>query len=186
MNREQLAHVLRAASTIVDDRDLLIIGSQSLLGSFDEDVLPREATASMEVDLAYFDDPDESKADRVDGAIGELSPFHELHGFYAQGVSVSTAVLPEGWRDRVVLWSNRSTGAARAAFLQPHDCVVSKLVAYRDKDVAFASALLDVGLVDAAVLRGRVDQLPAELDQRIPRMLHDWLNWYVGRPGPDS
>ena len=40
MNREQLAHVLRAASAIVDDRDILIIGSQSLLGSFDEDVLP--------------------------------------------------------------------------------------------------------------------------------------------------
>ncbi|HEX8110712.1 MAG TPA: DUF6036 family nucleotidyltransferase [Kofleriaceae bacterium] len=182
VNREQLAHVLRAASAIVDDHDILIIGSQSLLGSFDENVLPLEATASMEVDLAYFDDPDEVKADRVDGAIGELSPFHELHGFYAQGVSVSTAVLPEGWRDRVVLWSNRSTGGARAAFLEPHDCVVSKLVAYREKDVAFAAALLDAGLVDATVLRSRVDQLPAGVDRRIPRMLHDWLDWYVRSP----
>jgi hypothetical protein len=151
VNREQLAHVLRAASAIVDDHDILIIGSQSLLGSFDEDVLPREATASMEVDLAYFNDPDDAKADRVDGAIGELSPFHELHGFYAQGVSVRTAILPEGWPDRVVLWSNRSTGAARAAFLEPHDCVVSKLVAYRDKDVAFAAALLDVGGAIASI-----------------------------------
>jgi hypothetical protein len=182
VNREQLAHVLRAASAIVDDHDILIIGSQSLLGSFDEDVLPLEATASMEVDVAYFDDPDDAKADRVDGAIGELSPFHELHGFYAQGVSVRTAVLPEGWRDRIVLWSNRSTGAARAGFLEPHDCVVSKLVAYRDKDMAFAAALLDVGLIDAAILRSRVDQFPATLDRRIPRMLHDWLDWYVGRP----
>ncbi|MGH3479261.1 MAG: DUF6036 family nucleotidyltransferase, partial [Nocardioidaceae bacterium] len=75
MNREQLAHVLRAASGIVDDPDILVIGSQSLLASYDEDELPLTATASMEVDLAYFDDPDDLKADTVDGAIGELSAF---------------------------------------------------------------------------------------------------------------
>jgi hypothetical protein len=36
------------------------------------------------------------KADKVDGAIGELSTFHETSGYYAQGVSVSTAILPSG------------------------------------------------------------------------------------------
>jgi hypothetical protein len=53
-----------------------------VLGSFNEELLPLDATASMEVDLAYFDDPDESKADMVDGAIGELSYFHQTFGFY--------------------------------------------------------------------------------------------------------
>jgi len=110
VNREQLAHILRAASTIVDDPNILVIGSQSVLATFDEEELPDAATASMEVDLAYFDDPTEDKADAVDGAIGELSPFHEMNGVYAQGVSVRTAVLPEGWRGRVVPWSNQSTG----------------------------------------------------------------------------
>jgi hypothetical protein len=131
VNREQLAHILRAASTIVDDPNILVIGSQSVLATLDEDELPDAATASMEVDLAYFDDPTEDKADAVDGAIGELSPFHEMNGVYAQGVSVRNAVLPEGWRGRVVPWSNHSTGRALAVFLEPHDCVVSKLVAYR-------------------------------------------------------
>jgi len=124
----------------VDDPNILVIGSQSVLATFDEDELPDAATASMELDLAYFDDPTDDKADAVDGAIGELSPFHEMNGVYAQGVSVRTAVLPEGWRGRVVPWSNQSTGRARAAFLEPHDCVVSKLVAYREKDFAFAAA----------------------------------------------
>jgi hypothetical protein len=133
MNREQMAHVLRAASRIVDDPEVLVIGSQSLLATYDERELPLEATASMEVDLAYLDDPDDRKVDAVDGAIGELSPFHEAFGFYAQGVSVHTAVLSAGWRDRVVHWSTGSTGAARAAFLEPHDCVVSKLVAHRER-----------------------------------------------------
>jgi hypothetical protein len=85
VNREQLALILRAASTIVDDPSLLVIGSQSVLATFDEDELPDAATASMEVDLAFFDDPTEGKADAVDGAIGEFSPFHELNGVYAQG-----------------------------------------------------------------------------------------------------
>ena len=123
MNREQLANILRAASTIVVDPKILVIGSQSVLATFDEDELPDAATASMEVVLAFFDDPIEDKADAVDGAIVELSPFHELNGVYAQGVSVWTAVLPEGWRGRVVPWSCQSTGRALAAFLVPHDCV---------------------------------------------------------------
>jgi hypothetical protein len=176
VNREQLAHVLRAASNIVDDPEILVIGSQSLLASYDEDELPFEATASMEVDLAYFDDPDESKADLVDGAIGELSAFHESFGFYAQGVSVHTAVLPDGWRDRVVRWSNDSTGRAHAAFLEPHDCVVSKLVAYRHKDRAFGEALLRTGLIDIDTLRHRVDHLPGDLDPRVKRALRGWLD----------
>jgi hypothetical protein len=176
VNRQQLAHVLRAASGIVDDPNILVIGSQSLLASHEEDELPYAATASMEVDLAYFDDPDDSKADMIDGAIGELSLFHESFGFYAQGVSVRTAVLPDGWRDRVVRWSTQDTGQSHAAFLEPHDCVVSKLVAHREKDIAFAQALLQAHLIDAATLRARIDDLPNDLDPRIATRLHSWLD----------
>jgi hypothetical protein len=75
-----------------------------------------------------------------------------------------------------VLWSNESTGAARAAFLEPHDCVVSKLVAYREKDRAFAAASLKAGLVDAGTLRDRVNGLPATLDARLRQALHNWID----------
>jgi hypothetical protein len=100
MNREQLAHVLRAASGIVDEPDILVIGSQSLLASYDEDELPLAATASMEVDLAYFHDPDDLKADTVDGAIGELSPFHPIgllgrHGVVCPGITVLSAACED-------------------------------------------------------------------------------------------
>ena len=66
----------------------------------------------MEADVAFFDDPADAKADQVDGAIGELSPFHETFGYYAQGVSVSTAVLPEGWQDRIVAFDTPGTAPA--------------------------------------------------------------------------
>lgn len=96
MTREQLEHVLRAASAIAGEPDVLVIGSQSVLGSFADEDLPPEATSSIEADIAFLEDPADVKADQVDGVIGELSMFHETFGYYAQGVSVTTAVLPAG------------------------------------------------------------------------------------------
>lgn len=173
MRREQLEHVLRAASQIAGDPDVLVIGSQSVLGAIPEERLPAAATASMEVDIAFFNDPEDQKADQVDGAIGELSPFHETFGYYAQGVSLSTAVLPRGWRDRLVVVESASTAPGRGYLLEPHDCVVSKLVAGREKDYVFAGALIHSGLIDPRVIAERieaVDVLPA-LRQR----LRDWI-----------
>jgi len=161
VNRSQLEHVLRAAATIVDDPDLLVIGSQAVLGSFAEEELPPEATTSIEADLAFVVDPDGAKADQVDGAIGELSRFHESFGYYAQGVSVTTAVLPDGWQERTVAFAPAGAAPARARCLEPHDCVVAKLVAGREKDIVFARALLRERLVDPAVLIDRVRLLPA-------------------------
>ena len=109
MTREQLEHVLRAAGAVVGDPEILVIGSQSVLGSIPDNQLPLEATTSIEADLAFFDDPSDGKADMVDGAIGELSAFHDTFGYYAQGVSVTTAVLPAGWRQRLVLLATPDT-----------------------------------------------------------------------------
>ena len=171
MNRAQLEHVLRAVATIVDDPDVLVIGSQAILGSFAEGALPPEATTSIEADLAFLVDPDGAKADRVDGAIGELSRFHESFGYYAQGVSVTTAVLPTGWEERTVVFAPAGADPARARCLEPHDCVVAKLVAGREKDIVFARALLRERLVDPAVLIARVRLLPAKVRGRVERLV---------------
>ena len=114
MTREQLAHVLRVVARIADDPEVLVIGSQSILGSYSEDELPPEATGSMEVDTAFLADPDGVKADLVDVNIGELSEFHEEYGYYyPQGVSVSTGVFPAGWR--IALSSSRHHGVSPPA-----------------------------------------------------------------------
>lgn len=109
MNREQLEHVVRAAGSIVGEASILLIGSQSILASRREDEPPAEATASNEADLAFFDDPHKRKSDLIDGSIGEQSPFHQSFGYYAQGVSTTTAILPLGWRDRLVPLANANT-----------------------------------------------------------------------------
>lgn len=111
MNRQQLAHILRAAYRVVDVPEVLVLGSQSILGTFDEDGLPPEATASMEADIGFLDDPDRSKADLVEGAIGEMSAFHDMDDVYAEGISIETAILPDGWRDRLLTWELRACAA---------------------------------------------------------------------------
>lgn len=136
MNREQLAHIVRAAASVTGDGDIIIIGSQSIL-----------------------DDVDASKADAVDGVIGELSQFHETYGYYAQGVEIRTAVLPVGWDDRAEILDRSDSRPGFARCLEPHDLVVSKLVAGREKDIAFATALIEHGFVAAATLHERAEQL---------------------------
>lgn len=161
MTREQLAHVLRAVSRIAGDPDVLVIGSQSILGSYSEEQLPPEATGSMEVDTAFFSDPDDAKSDLVDVMIGELSQFHNEFGYYPQGVSVGTGVFPAGWIDRLVTYETPTTAPGRGLCLEPHDCVLAKLVRFEEKDQDFAAALVREHLIDLGILADRVETLPA-------------------------
>lgn len=160
MNREQLAHVLRAAARIADDPNVVVIGSQAILGSYSEEALPPEAVMSVEADIAFRDDSDDSKADQIDGAIGDGSQFHSTFAYYGQGVSISTAVLPIGWEERVVAYERADALPSHAVCLEPHDLVISKLVAGREKDLVFATALIRAGLVDPDVLLERAELLP--------------------------
>lgn len=187
MNRQQLAHLLRSACTIAGDEDVLVLGSQAILGSFDEDDLPPEATASQEADLGFLNDPDRDKADRVEAIIGEMSSFHEQNGVYAEGIHVDTATLPEGWRDRLVGWDLQSSLPAIPHFLEPHDLAVAKLAANRDKDKAFVNALIKTGMLDVAVIRERVDLLADDVDPRVATRLHGWLDIFdSGRGRPSA
>lgn len=174
MNREQFLHVLRAASRIVVDAEPIVIGSQSILGSHDDAVLPIEAIRSIEVDIAFRNDADEAKADRIDGAIGELSQFHQSFGYYGQGVSLATAVLPDGWEGRLVVVDIEGESAV-ASCLEPHDCVISKLVADRPKDREFAAALLRTAVVDPAVLAERIALLPDRVSEGRRSQIRDWV-----------
>jgi hypothetical protein len=116
----------------------------------------------MEVDAAFFDDPEELKSGVVDATIGELSNFHNEFGYYPQGVSVNTGVFPEGWQDRLVVYETPATRPGRGLCLEPHDCVLGKLVSFEEKDQHFAQALVVAGLIDLDILEERVTTLPAE------------------------
>jgi hypothetical protein len=117
VNRQQLEHIIRAAAANADTREIVVIGSQAILGAHPD--APDELLASMEADVFPKDCP--ADAILIDGAIGERSIFHETFGYYAHGVDETTAVLPEGWRGRLVRVENENTCGAIGWCLEPHD-----------------------------------------------------------------
>ena len=181
MRRQDLEQVLRAAADITGERDIIVLGSQAILGSVDDDRLPVEATRSIEVDIAFPFDPDGSRADRVDGAIGELSRFQETFGYYLHGVGLESAALPAGWRDRLVVLDTPRTSPGRGLCVEPHDLVASKLAAWRQKDREYAAALLESGLISPRTLLDRVRRLEGISEAR-KRMILEWVRALSSTP----
>jgi hypothetical protein len=110
VNRAQLEHIIRASAGNADADDIVVIGSQAILGTFPD--APAELLESMEADVFPRDRPHDSIL--IDGGIGELSPFHATFGYYAHGVDETTATLPDGWRERLVPVHNENTPAPPA------------------------------------------------------------------------
>ena len=158
MKRSELEHIIRASGAVAGSGEIVVVGSQAILGAHPE--ASEELTRSMEADVFPLREP--QKADLIDGSIGELSPFHEQFGYYAHGVSPETAVLPANWQERLVAVHNENTGGVTGWCLAPADLAVSKLVAGRAKDVAFVGALLRRGWVNEPELRMALAALPAE------------------------
>jgi hypothetical protein len=175
MRRQDLEHVIRAASAISGERELVIVGSAALLGAVPDP--PEELARSRDVDLYPRRKPD--LADLIDGSIGEQSPFEDKFGFYAQGVSPRTATLPAGWEARLVKVQNDNTHQNVGYCLEPHDLAVSKLAAGREKDHDFVRAMLRHRIVDGRVLAERVAALPLAPADR--ERLARWLAAEVAR-----
>lgn len=154
MRRDELSHIIRAAARILDDPNVVVIGSQSILASYPEVTLPGELTFSIEADLLPLGGDDDD-ADKIDGAIGEGSRFHETFGVYGQGVGARTAVLPDGWKERLVPLVDATTGAVGWC-LDPHDLCASKLIAGREKDLDFVEAAVVHRLIDAQLVDERL------------------------------
>lgn len=152
MQRAQLEHIIRAAAGITGATEIVIIGSQAVLGQFPN--APADLLVSIEADVFTFRHPDD--ADLIDGSIGEGSPFHQTFGYYAHGVAETTAILPAGWKDRLIPVRNENTGTGCGLCLEVHDLAVAKLAAGREKDSSFVAALLRQKLAKAALIESRL------------------------------
>ena len=171
MTRPQLEHVIRAAGAIADTQDVVVIGSQAVLGQFPD--APPELLISTEADLFPRNDP--ARSDLIDGSIGEGSPFDREFGYYAHGVDENTAILPEGWRERLILVSGENTRFVRGWCLEVHDLAIAKYAVGREKDLDFTRALARHGMVSRPVLEQRlattpdVPEIRSRILQRIER-----------------
>lgn len=138
MRRDQLEHAILAACQIIGSDEVIVVGSQAILGSFDEDELPPAATMSLEIDvLPVADDNEETArlADVIEGVAGEFSPFEELHGFSIDGVDLTTSrprVFPsDGATD--------SLGSRTSTLQRPARTTSSRAGAWTTKTCAWPS-----------------------------------------------
>ena len=170
MKKRQVDHVLRAAGRITGEKQFIIIGSQSLHGKHPD--VADDILRSFEVDLIAKRDP--SRSEWLN-AIGQDSHFHEQFGYYADPVDESTAVLPKGWRARLVDLPEGETDGVRGLCLDPHDLAIAKYVASRDKDLVFTRELATRGLVAQ-------DRLKVLLDEtRVSEEVRDRIRTQMGR-----
>lgn len=161
MKKHQLDHLLRAAGRITGTKQFIVIGSQSLHGKFPD--LADELVQSAEADLIA-----KGKIERTEwlNAIGQDSPFHEQFGYYADPVEEGTAVLPEGWKARLVNLAPGDTEGVRALCLEPHDLAIAEYVAARDKDRAFNRELVRRGIVSRERLFALLEKTPITASER--------------------
>jgi len=169
VTREQLEHVIRAACEIAADDELVVFGSQAILGQFPDS--PPALTVSMEADVYPRTHPE--RADLIGGSIGEGSPFHSTFGYCAQGIDEGTATLPAGWRVRLIPVKNANTRGHTGWCLEIYDLLISKCVAGREKDIRFLHEALSAGF---AVPRTLLERLAAtrvddETRDRIQKLL---------------
>jgi hypothetical protein len=153
MKKQQVDHVLRAAGRITGEKQFIIIGSQSLHGKYPD--LADEILKSVEVDLIAG-----KKVSRTEwlNAIGHLSRFHETFGYYADPVDLSTAMLPKGWKGRLLHLPPGDTEGVRGLCLDPHDLAIAKYAAAREKDLIFTRELAHRGIVSEDQLLSLLDQ----------------------------
>jgi len=184
MRRGQLEHAIRTACQVIQQPEVIVVGSQAILGTYDQSQLPAAATMSVEIDILPIADSDDETArlaDLIEGIAGEFSSFEELHGFSIDGVDLETAILPDGWRNRLVKVQNANTAALSGAphftgwCLDKEDLCVAKMTAFREKDRNFVAALLEARLVNADLIASRLPTIPREHVSATERALA-WLN----------
>ena len=162
MKRDELEHVIRAAATVAGENEIVVVGSQAILGQFPD--APEQLLFSQEADVYPRERPE--KAIEIDGAMGDGSQFHETFGYYAHGVGPETAKAPAGWQDRLVPvrvpLAIDPQVEATGWCMEAHDLVLAKLAAGRERDLEFAMQAMRNDIVQPQELLRRVPDLPLD------------------------
>lgn len=159
MRRTELEHVIRAAADVAGSNDIVVVGSQAILAQFPD--APADLLVSQEADVYPRAAPE--LAERIDGALGDGSRFHDTYGYYAHGVGPKTAKAPAGWQERLVAISVAQLargGQVTGWCLEVHDLVLAKAVAGRERDWQYVTEAMRHELVRLDVLLARVGSLP--------------------------
>jgi hypothetical protein len=167
MTLAALQHLVQAAHALAGDRSFLVLSSVSLLASFPE-LGDASSPLASTYDADLCPEPfDELTGLMLDEALGENRAYFRRHGYHADILRDSILeALPSGWRSRLVVVPECSSAFA----LEPSDLVAVKLPVGRPKDLALVRQLHALGLLDADVVRSRLEDLDIQVELK-PRLL---------------
>lgn len=160
-----IGRAIVAACTAAGLNEVFVFGSQAILATWDETRLPARTTLSVEADIAPLATTPHAVdivglvATKIEADFGEGSEWHAQHGWYIQGVERATALLPDGWEERlvdVVPLDSRLRGRCLSAY----DVCAAKLARLEPKDAEFVDALIQAGMISPRRLRTFIDRIP--------------------------
>ena len=108
MTREELEHALRATADVTGEKELIVIGSQAVLGQYPQ--APAPLLISQEIDIYAPAAP--KMSDMTDGALGLDTRFWRTFEFYIDGVGPDTARVAPDWQDWLIPLCNANTNGA--------------------------------------------------------------------------
>jgi hypothetical protein len=172
LRRSDIDHILRAAAVLTGHARFVMVGTGAVIATARH--IPVAMMLTKEIDIYADGVPDtEALSDLIDGSIGRDSLFDRTFGYYGDGVSARTAVMPIDWRTRASEYVTPD-GLATATCPSADDIAIAKLCAWREKDQAWLREALRSGIVKAdrtaALLRTELPAEAPEPDELIRRL----------------
>lgn len=157
MHAGELRRLLEIIRSFAPGHRIVIFGSASLLPKYPHLGEPGQPLSpSLDADFVIYGIADDLALVLID-AVGARSTFSRVAGFHADILRPDiTDLFPPGWDGRL----ERMPEFDGVFSLEAADLAVAKLHAGRPKDVEVLAHLLKEGLLDAKVVRARLDATP--------------------------
>jgi len=159
MKRSGIDHILRAAAEVTKQSRFVLVGSAAVIVRSKH--IPLDMTETAEADLYAPDAADvEFASELIDGSIGQGSQFHSQFGYYGDGVSPTTAKMPEDWQERAIEYQGNECPGVIAIVPEQNDIALAKLVAWREKDQKWLKVGVKVRTLSLDVMASRLGRMP--------------------------
>jgi hypothetical protein len=112
LRRSDIDHVLRAAASLIGFTRFVMIGTGAVIAIARQIPVAMMQTEEIDIYAEEATDPD-WVSDLIDGSMRRDSQFRRTFGYYGDGVSPSTAVMPSDWRSRADVYVTRMALPAR-------------------------------------------------------------------------
>lgn len=154
LKKADIAHILRAAAAVTQCRRFVLVGTGAVIIVIKAPQAFLMQTREIDIYATDTDDP-ASMSDLIDGSLGEGSQFDKTFGYFADGVSNLTACMPLDWEQRAIAFPVPGADGVSVLCPSPTDIALSKLCAWREKDIDWLRAALLHGIADVEAMRQR-------------------------------